>query len=50
MRKIHDLSYEEIARGLGCSEDSARAHVFQAFRKIRQGLEGHALPQGESSS
>jgi RNA polymerase sigma factor (sigma-70 family) len=50
MRKIHDLSYDEIARGLGCSEDSARAHVFQAFRKIRQGLEGHALPQGESPS
>ena len=50
MRKIHDLSYEEIAHGLDCSEDSARAHVFQAFRKIRQGLDGHALPQGERSS
>lgn len=50
MRKVHDLSYEEIGRGLRCSEDSARAHVFQAFRKLRQGLGSHALPQAESSS
>jgi len=47
LRKIHDLSYEEIARSLGCSEESARAHVFQAFRKVRQGLDGHALPRPE---
>lgn len=48
LRKLHDLSYDEIARGLACSEDAARAHVFQAFRKIRRALDGHALPREES--
>ena len=49
-RKIHGLDYEAIGRSLGCSAESARAHVFQALRKIRQGLDGHGLlpkePQG----
>lgn len=44
MRKLHDLSYDEIARGLACSEDAARAHVFQAFRKVRRALDGQPLP------
>jgi RNA polymerase sigma factor (sigma-70 family) len=43
LRKIHDLDYETIARTLDCSADSARAHVFQALRKIRRGLNGHAI-------
>jgi RNA polymerase sigma-70 factor (ECF subfamily) len=38
MRKMHDLDYEVIGRGLKCSADSARAHVFQALKKVRQGL------------
>jgi RNA polymerase sigma-70 factor (ECF subfamily) len=42
-RKIHGLDYEAIGRSLGCSPDSARANVFQAVRKIRQGLDGHGL-------
>jgi len=42
-RKIHGLEYEAIGRSLGCSADSARAHVFQALRKIRQTLDGHGL-------
>ena len=41
LRKIHDLDYETIARTLDCSADSARAHVFQALRKIRHRLNGH---------
>jgi RNA polymerase sigma factor (sigma-70 family) len=49
LRKVHDLSYEEIARSLECSAEAARAHVFQAFRKIRQGLDGHELPRPEVS-
>jgi len=44
MRKIHDLDYEAIGRSLDCSPESARAHVFQALRKIRVGLNGHELP------
>jgi RNA polymerase sigma-70 factor (ECF subfamily) len=42
-RKIHGLEYEAIGRSLGCSAESARANVFQALRKIRQGLDGHGL-------
>ena len=39
MRKIHELEYEAIGDGLHCSAESARAHVFQALRKIRRGLD-----------
>jgi RNA polymerase sigma-70 factor (ECF subfamily) len=42
-RKMHGLAYQAIGRSLGCSAESARAHVFQALRKIRQGLDGHGL-------
>jgi RNA polymerase sigma-70 factor (ECF subfamily) len=43
MRKIHDLDYEAIGRSLACSAESARAHVFQALKKIRLSLNGHQL-------
>jgi RNA polymerase sigma-70 factor (ECF subfamily) len=46
-RKIHGLEYDEIGRSLECSAESARAHVFQAMRKIRQALNGHALLEME---
>jgi RNA polymerase sigma factor (sigma-70 family) len=48
MRKMHELDYREIGTSLRCSEESARAHVFQALRKIRKGLDGH-LPMGPES-
>jgi RNA polymerase sigma-70 factor (ECF subfamily) len=47
LRKIHELDYETIGRTLECSPDSARAHVFQALRKIRVTLNGHELPATE---
>lgn len=37
-RKYEGLSYFEIAETLGCSEETARAHVYQAMTKIRRGL------------
>ena len=43
MRKVHDLDYDAIGQSLHCSAESARAHVFQALRKIRQSLNGHEL-------
>jgi RNA polymerase sigma-70 factor (ECF subfamily) len=49
LRKIHDLDYEVIARSLDCSAESARAHVFQALKKIRHSLNGHELPVTEVS-
>ena len=39
MRKIHDLDYDAIGASLSCSAESARAHVFQALRKIRRGVD-----------
>jgi RNA polymerase sigma-70 factor (ECF subfamily) len=42
-RKIHGLDYEAIGKALACSAETARAHVFQALRKIRQGLDGRGL-------
>ena len=50
MRKVHELPYEEIAQSLECSVDSARAHVFQAFRKIRISLDAAQLPSAEGSA
>ena len=40
-RKVHGLEYDAVAQALDCSEESARAHVFQALRKIRTALDGH---------
>ena len=48
MRKMHELDYREIGTSLRCSEESARAHVFQALRKIRKGLDGHLPMRPES--
>jgi RNA polymerase sigma-70 factor (ECF subfamily) len=36
LRKLHDLDYVVIGKMLDCSLETARANVFQAFRKIRQ--------------
>jgi RNA polymerase sigma-70 factor (ECF subfamily) len=44
LRKLEDLDYETIASTLECSPETARAHVFQAMRKVRATLNGHALP------
>jgi RNA polymerase sigma-70 factor (ECF subfamily) len=45
-RKLHDMDYEAIGKSLGCSAESARANVFQALRKIRQGLDRYGVDQG----
>jgi len=47
LRKMHDLDYDTIGQSLDCSAESARAHVFQALRKIRVSLDGHQLPYTE---
>jgi RNA polymerase sigma-70 factor (ECF subfamily) len=48
LRKVHDLEYDAIGRSLDCSPASARAHVFQALKTIRQGLDGHDIHLMES--
>jgi RNA polymerase sigma-70 factor (ECF subfamily) len=42
-RKVHGLDYEAIGRSLECTAETARAHVFQALRKVRRALEGREL-------
>lgn len=48
LRKLHDLDYDTIGRMLDCSPESARANVFQAFRKIRQTLNHSEMPRTEA--
>ena len=48
MRKMHDLDYETIGVNLSCSAESARAHVFQALRKIRRGVDDLTTVSTES--
>jgi RNA polymerase sigma-70 factor (ECF subfamily) len=38
LRHVQSLSYPEIAQALGCSEDSARANVYQGLRRLRREL------------
>jgi len=49
LRKLHELDYETIGQSLECSAESARAHVFQALRKIRMTLNGYVLPPTRST-
>lgn len=49
MRKIHDLDYDAIGASLACSAESARAHVFQALRKIRRAVDDLTTVQTEAS-
>jgi RNA polymerase sigma-70 factor (ECF subfamily) len=49
LRKLHELDYEAIGQSLECSPESARAHVFQALRKIRTTLNGHVPSLTEST-
>jgi RNA polymerase sigma-70 factor (ECF subfamily) len=35
MRKYQQFEYSEIGAALDCSEDAARAHVYQALKKLR---------------
>jgi len=37
-RVLEEMSYRDIAAGLGCSEQTARAHVSQALRRLRRNL------------
>jgi RNA polymerase sigma-70 factor (ECF subfamily) len=38
LKKYEGLSYADVAAILGSTEENARAHVYQAMKKIRNGL------------
>jgi RNA polymerase sigma factor (sigma-70 family) len=46
-RKLHGLPYDSIAATLQCSSEAARAHIFQALKKMRAALEH--TPRGRST-
>jgi len=39
LRRVEGLSYIEVGSALGCSPETARAHVYQAIRALRAKLE-----------
>ena len=41
LRKYEGLAYRDVADILGCSEENARAQVYQAMKKVRNGLESN---------
>jgi RNA polymerase sigma-70 factor (ECF subfamily) len=46
-RQFEGLDYPTIAVNLGCSQDSARAHVYQALRKLRLALDHSTTDEQE---
>lgn len=48
MRYLHGLDYGEIAAALGCSEESARANVSHALRRLRLTLAAGSLESVEA--
>jgi len=40
MRKYQEMDYEDIGAALECSRETARAHVYQALKKLRARLAG----------
>ncbi len=38
LRRVQDLTYEEVARVLGCSEEAARKRVSEATRKVKEAM------------
>jgi RNA polymerase sigma-70 factor (ECF subfamily) len=47
LRKYQALSYEQIGEALACSPQTARAHVYQALKKLR--VQFAASPEEEKS-
>ena len=45
MRQYQDIDYPEIAAALETSEDSARANVYQALRKLREQFQAEGEAQ-----
>ena len=50
MRKLEELDYEDIGESLECSAETARAHVFQALKKIRACVDGSSRARKRSVS
>jgi RNA polymerase sigma-70 factor (ECF subfamily) len=42
LRVVDELSYEEVAAGLGCSPTAARVRVSRGLSALRQAMEGEA--------
>jgi RNA polymerase sigma-70 factor (ECF subfamily) len=49
MRKYQEMHYEDIGAALECSPGTARAHVYQALKKLRVRLAGDLERSMEAS-
>ena len=38
-RFVLDQGYREVARAMGCSEEAARANVYQGLKRLREVIE-----------
>jgi RNA polymerase sigma-70 factor (ECF subfamily) len=45
LRQYQGLSYPQIAAVLDCSQDAARANVYQGMKKLRAVIGAHHVPQ-----
>jgi RNA polymerase sigma-70 factor (ECF subfamily) len=50
LKKYEGLTYAEVAEVLGSTEENARAHVYQAMKKIRNGLGSKSRSKSKSRS
>jgi RNA polymerase sigma-70 factor (ECF subfamily) len=49
MRKYQAMTYDEVGVALGCSPQTARAHVYQALRKVRTRFLSRAATHKEAA-
>ncbi|MGH2628427.1 MAG: RNA polymerase sigma factor [Anaerolineales bacterium] len=47
LRKYQGLGYDDVGRALGCTPQTARAHVYQAMRRLRASFPGEAAGKEE---
>jgi RNA polymerase sigma-70 factor (ECF subfamily) len=48
MRKYSDLDYDVIAEVLGCTPETARAHVYQGLKRLRERMQSALIAEGRN--
>lgn len=48
LRKYNELTYEEIGQALDCTPETARAHVYQGIKKLKEKLGDSISAKGKS--
>lgn len=50
LKNLEGLSHKDIALILGCSQDTVRAHLYQAMKKVREKLKKYLAWGGEKNA